>query len=30
MFLFGYPIIGRKGAIPGMAAIMVFNISYQS
>jgi hypothetical protein len=30
MFILGYPIIGRKGAIRGMAAIMVFNISYQS
>lgn len=30
MFLFGYPIIARKGAIPGMVAIMVFNISYQT
>ncbi len=30
MFIFGYPVIGRKGAIQGVAAIMVFNISYQS
>ena len=30
MFIFGYPIIGRKGAIRGVAALMVFNISYQS
>ena len=30
MFIFGYPIIGRKSAIRGVAAIMVFNISYQS
>jgi hypothetical protein len=30
MFLLVYPIIGRKGAASGMAAIMVFNISYQS
>jgi hypothetical protein len=30
MFLLVYPIIGRKGAASGMAAIMVFNVSYQS
>ncbi len=30
MFIFGYPIVGRKGAFRGVAALMVFNISYQS
>ena len=30
MFLFGFPLVARKGAIPCMAAIMVFNVSYQS
>jgi hypothetical protein len=30
MFLFTYPIIGRRGAASGMLAIMVFNVSYQS
>lgn len=30
MFLFGYPVVARKGAVPCMAAIMVFNVSYQS
>ena len=30
MFIFAYPIIGRKGAIPPMLAIMAFNVSYQS
>lgn len=30
MFIFIYPIIGRRGAVPGMVAIMAFNISYQS
>jgi hypothetical protein len=30
MLLLVYPIIGRKGAASGMAAIMVFNVSYQS
>jgi hypothetical protein len=29
MFLLGYPIIGRDSAVRGMAAVMVFNISYQ-
>jgi hypothetical protein len=30
MFLIGYPAIGRKGAVSCIAAIMVFNLSYQS
>jgi hypothetical protein len=30
VFLLGYPIIGRRGVIPCMAAIMVFNVSYQT
>lgn len=30
MFLFGYPLVARKGSVPCMAAIMVFNVSYQS
>jgi hypothetical protein len=30
MFLFGYPLAARKGAVPCMAAIMVFNVGYQS
>ena len=30
IFLLGYPIIGRKGVIPCLAAIMVFNVSYES
>jgi|HubBroStandDraft_1064217.scaffolds.fasta_scaffold00857_13 hypothetical protein len=30
MFLLGYPIIGRNSATRGMAALMVFNVSYQS
>jgi hypothetical protein len=29
MFLLGYPIIWRKGALRGMAALMIFNVSYQ-
>ena len=29
MFLLCYPIIGRNGALRGMAAVMAFNISYQ-
>jgi len=29
IFLLGYPIIGRNKAVGGMAALMVFNISYQ-
>jgi hypothetical protein len=29
MFLFVYPIMGRDNALRGMAAVMVFNISYQ-
>ena len=30
MFLLGYPIVGRKGAVQCIAAIMVFNIGYQT
>ena len=30
LFLLGYPIIGRRGVVPCMAAIMVFNVSYQT
>jgi len=30
VFLLGYPIIGRSGVVPCMAAIMVFNVSYQT
>jgi hypothetical protein len=30
MFLFGYPIIGRKGTVSCVLAIMIFNVSYQS
>jgi O-Antigen ligase len=30
VFLLGYPIIERRGVVPCMAAIMVFNISYQT
>jgi hypothetical protein len=29
MFLLGYPLIARKGTICAIAAIMVFNVSYQ-
>jgi hypothetical protein len=29
LFLLGYPVIGRKGAISCIAAIMVFNVTYQ-
>lgn len=29
-FLLGYPIIGRKGSLSCIAAIMIFNVSYQS
>ena len=30
MFLLGYPVISRKGAVSLIAAIMIFNVSYQS
>jgi hypothetical protein len=30
LFLLGYPVIGRKGAVSSIAAIMIFNVSYQS
>jgi len=30
MILLGYPIIGRKGTASCIAAIMIFNVSYQS
>jgi hypothetical protein len=30
IFLLGYPIIGRAGALSTMIAIMIFNVSYQS
>jgi hypothetical protein len=30
VFILGYPIIGRRGVVPCMAAILVFNISYQT
>jgi O-Antigen ligase len=30
MLVLVYPIIGRTGALPGIAAVMVFNISYQT
>jgi hypothetical protein len=30
VFLLGYPIIGRRGVVPCIAAIMVFNLSYQT
>jgi O-antigen ligase len=30
MFIFGYPVVARKGTVPCMAAIMIFNVSYQS
>ena len=30
VFLLGYPIIRRRGVVPCMAAIMVFNVSYQT
>jgi hypothetical protein len=30
VFLLGYPIIARKGVVPCMAAIMVFNVAYQT
>ena len=30
LILLGYPIIGRKGALPTIAAIAIFNIPYQS
>jgi O-Antigen ligase len=30
MFFLGYPIISRKGTVPCIAAIMVFNVSYQT
>lgn len=30
IFLLGYPIVGRKGTLPCMAAIMIFNVSYQT
>jgi hypothetical protein len=29
-FLLGFPIIGRRGVVSCMAAIMVFNVSYQT
>jgi hypothetical protein len=29
-FLLGYPIIGRKGTLSCIAAIMIFNVGYQS
>jgi len=30
LFLLGYPIVGRKGVLQCIAAIIVFNISYQT
>lgn len=30
LFLLGYPMVRRTGAVPCIAAIMVFNISYQT
>jgi hypothetical protein len=30
VFLFCYPIIGRRGVVPCMAAILIFNVSYQT
>jgi hypothetical protein len=30
MFILVYPVIGRTGVLPCMAALMVFNISYQT
>jgi len=30
MFILGYPAIGRAGNLPCIAAIMVFNVSYQT
>lgn len=30
LFLLGYPLAGRSGVVPCIAAIMVFNISYQT
>jgi hypothetical protein len=29
-YILGYPIIGRRGVVPCIAAILVFNISYQT
>jgi len=29
-FLLGFPIIGRSGVVPSIAAIMIFNASYQT
>jgi hypothetical protein len=29
MFLLLYPIFGRKGVLPGIAALMIFNVAYQ-
>jgi hypothetical protein len=30
VFLLGYPMFGRKGVVPCIAAIVVFNLSYQT
>jgi O-Antigen ligase len=30
MFLFGYPIVGRRGTFSCIVAIMIFNVSYQT
>jgi len=30
LFLLGYPIVGRRGVVPCIAAIVVFNIGYQT
>ncbi|HEV2396669.1 MAG TPA: O-antigen ligase family protein [Candidatus Sulfotelmatobacter sp.] len=30
MFILVYPLFGRRGAIPCVAAIMIFNVSYQT
>lgn len=30
IFILGYPIAGRKGVVPCIAAVLVFNLSYQT
>jgi hypothetical protein len=30
LFLLGYPVVRRRGVVPCMAAIIVFNVSYQT